>query len=124
MTPNSNYLALIATFTRSCGLYILNVLGRNKLADAVGYPSSPLVLSPWARTAEKAHYTTPLRIWPHLPPSCWLPMPQGEQRGHRCGAAYWAACALRAVCYTGAPWLRTLSFAVAWGGIICIAGMC
>ena len=36
--------------------YILNVIGRNKLSDAVGYPATPLAMSPWAERLKKAHY--------------------------------------------------------------------
>ena len=47
MTPELHYLALIATFTALLWIpYILNALAGNTLGDVVGYPATPLVLSP------------------------------------------------------------------------------
>ena len=43
MTPELNYLILTATFTALIWIpYVLDALNRNKLADAMGYPSSAL----------------------------------------------------------------------------------
>lgn len=56
MTPELKYLALTATFTALLWIpYILNLLGRNKLSDAVGYPDQPLTMAPWAERLKKAH---------------------------------------------------------------------
>ena len=49
MTPELKYLALITVFTTLMWIpYILNVITRNQLSDAVGYPSEPLVMAAWA----------------------------------------------------------------------------
>ena len=57
MTPELHYLALAATFTALLWIpYILNLISRNKLSDAVGYPAAPLPMSPWAERLKKAHY--------------------------------------------------------------------
>ena len=124
MTPELKYLAMIATFTALLWVpYILNVIFNNKLSDAVGYPASPLVLAPWAERLKKAHYNA----IENLAPFAALVLVAhatgvGNNATAAAAAAYFWARIVHAFAYTLAiPWLRTLSFAVAWLGILCIA---
>ena len=124
MTPELKYLALIATFTALMWIpYILDVITRNKLSDAVGYPSAPLKMSPWAERMKKAHYNAIENLAPFAA-IVLVAHAAGVSNAATAAAAaafFWARI-VHAVSYTLAiPWLRTLSFAVAWGGIICIA---
>ena len=49
MTPELKYLALISTVTAFMWVpYVLNILTKNKISDAVGYPDTPLAMAPWA----------------------------------------------------------------------------
>jgi len=124
MTPELKYLAMIATFTALLWIpYILNVIGRNKLSDAVGYPATPLAMSPWAERLKKAHYNAIENLAPFAA-IVLVAHAVGISNAATtaAAAAYFWARIVHALAYTLAiPWLRTLSFAVAWGGIICIA---
>lgn len=124
MTPELHYLALAATFTALLWIpYILNLIGRNKLSDAVGYPAAPLSMSPWADRLKKAHYNAIENLAPFAA-IVLVAHAAGVNNAATAAAAaafFWARV-VHAVVYTlGIPWLRTLSFAVAWGAIICIA---
>ena len=56
MTPELKYLAWASVLSALIWIpYIVNVLMKNKMSDAVGYPDSPLVMSPWAARMKKAH---------------------------------------------------------------------
>lgn len=124
MTPELKYLALSATFTVLLWVpYILNVIFRNKLGDAVGYPATPLSMSPWAERLKKAHYNA----IENLAPFAALVLVAhaigvSNEATAAAAAAYFWARVVHAIAYTLAiPWVRTLSFAVAWGAILCIA---
>ena len=57
MTPELKYLSYTAVITTLMWVpYILNVIARNRLSDAVGYPAEPLAMAPWAERLKKAHY--------------------------------------------------------------------
>ena len=67
MTPELKYLAWTSILSALIWIpYIVNVLTSNRLSDAVGYPESPLVMSPWAERLKKP-ITTRLRTWLFLP---------------------------------------------------------
>ena len=124
MTPELKYLAMIATFTALLWIpYILNLLGRNKLSDAVGYPDQPLVMAPWAERLKKAHYNAieNLVVFAALVLVAHALAISNAATTSAAAAYFWARI-VHAIAYTFAmPWLRTLAFAVAWGGSICIA---
>lgn len=124
MTPELHYLAMIATFTALLWLpYILSVLAANRLSDAVGYPATPLVLAPWAERLKKAHYNAVenLVVFATLVLVAHA-LDISNAATTSAAAAYFWARIVHPIAYTLAiPWIRTLSFAVAWGGIICIA---
>ena len=124
MTPELKYLAMISVFTSLMWMpYILNVIGRNKLSDAVGYPESPLAMAPWAERLKKAHYNAVenLVVFAALVLIANA-LDISNNATVSAAAAYFWARLVHAGAYTlGLPWVRTLAFAVAWGGIICIA---
>jgi uncharacterized MAPEG superfamily protein len=124
MTPELKYLAMISVFTSLMWMpYILNVIGRNKLSDAVGYPDSPLAMAPWAERLKKAHYNAVenLVVFAALVLIANA-LDISNNATISAAAAYFWARLVHAGAYTlGLPWVRTLAFAVAWGGIICIA---
>ena len=124
MTPELKYLAMISVFTSLMWMpYILNVIGRNKLSDAVGYPDSPLTMAPWAERLKKAHYNAVenLVVFAALVLIANTLDISNNATISAAAAFFWARL-VHAGAYTlGMPWVRTLAFAVAWGGIICIA---
>jgi len=124
MTPELKYLAMISTFTALMWVpYILNELAKNRITDAVGYPDSPLVLSPWAERLKKAHYNAIENLTPFAALVLVAnALDISNAATTSAAAAFFWARIIHAVTYAlGIPWLRTLSFAVGWGGIICIA---
>ena len=124
MTPELKYLTLIATFTALLWVpYILNVLANNKMSDAVGYPDDPLAMAPWAERLKRAHYNAVenLIVFAVLVLVANA-LEISNAATTSAAAAYFWGRLIHPIAYTLAiPWLRTLSFAVAWGGIICIA---
>ena len=124
MTPELKYLTLIATFTALLWVpYILNVLANNKMSDAVGYPDDPLAMAPWAERLKRAHYNAVenLVVFAVLVLVANA-LEISNAATTSAAAAYFWGRLIHPIAYTLAiPWLRTLSFAVAWGGIICIA---
>jgi len=124
MTAELHYLAMIATFTALLWIpYILNAVSLNRLGDVVGYPATPLVLAPWAERLKKAHYNAVenLVVFAALVLVAHASGVSNAATTSASAAYFWARI-VHPVAYTLAiPWLRTLSFAVAWGGMICIA---
>ena len=124
MSTELHYLALTALFTALLWIpYILNVIGRNRLSDAVGYPSAPLAMSPWAERLKKAHYNAIENLVPFAA-LVLVAHATGTTNDATAGAAavyFWARIVHAVVYALGIPWLRTAAFAVAWGAIICIA---
>jgi uncharacterized MAPEG superfamily protein len=124
MTPELKYLTLIATYTALLWVpYILNVLANNKLSDAVGYPDNPLLMTPWAARLKRAHYNAVenLVVFAILVLVANA-LEISNAATTSAAAAYFWGRMIHPIAYTLAiPWLRTLSFAVAWGGIVCIA---
>jgi len=124
MTPELHYLALIAAFTALLWIpYILNVLSINKLSDAVGYPATPLVLAPWAERLKKAHYNSVenLVVFAALVLVAHAAGISNAATTSAAAAFFWARLVYPFAYTFAIPWLRTLTFAVAWGGMICIA---
>jgi len=124
MTPELKYLTWTATFTALLWVpYILNVLANNKVSDAVGYPESPLAMAAWAERLKKAHYNAVENL---VVFAALILVANALELSNAAttsaAAAYFGARVVHAISYTLAiPWLRTLSFAVAWGSLICIA---
>ena len=123
MTPELKYLAWSAVLTALLWIpYILDVIVRNGLTTAVGYPPA-LVMSPWAERLKKAHYNAVenLVVFASLVLVANA-LEISNNATTSAAAAYFWARLVHPVAYTLAiPWVRTLAFAVAWGGILCIA---
>jgi uncharacterized MAPEG superfamily protein len=124
MTPELKYLAYTAVFTTLLWIpYVLNVIANNKLSDAVGYPAAPLVMTGWAERLKKAHYNAVenLVVFASLVLIANA-LDISNAATTSAAAFYFWARVVHAVAYgAGIPWVRTLSFAVAWGSILCIA---
>ena len=124
MTPELKYLAMISTFTALMWIpYILNVLSRNKMSDAVGYPENPLSMAPWAERMKKAHYNAveSLVVFATLVLIANAIEVSNAATTSAAAVFFWARLVHAGAYTVGIPWLRTLAFAVAWGGIVCIA---
>ena len=99
MTPELNYLAMISTITALMWMpYVLNIISKNKLSDVENLVVfATLVLIANALDISNNATTS-------------------------AAATYFWARLVHAGAYTfGIPWVRTLAFVVAWGGILCIA---
>ena len=124
MTPELKYLAYISVFTTLMWIpYILNVLARNRIADAVGYPDAPLQMAVWAERLKKAHYNAVenLVVFAALVLIANAMELSNNATISAAAAFFWARIIHTFAYMLGIPWVRTLSFAVAWGGILCIA---
>lgn len=123
MTPELKYLAWTAVLTSLLWIpYILDVIVRNGLTTAVAYPPA-LVMSPWAERLKKAHYNAVenLVVFASLVLIANA-LDISNNATTSAAAVYFWARVVHPVAYTLAiPWVRTLAFAVAWGGILCIA---
>ena len=124
MTPELKYLAMISVFTALIWMpYILDILSKNKISDAVGYTDSPLIMAPWAERLKKAHNNAVenLTVFAALVLIANA-MDLSNNATTSAAAAFFWARLVHAGAYTaGVPWLRTLAFVVAWGAVICIA---
>lgn len=124
MTPELKYLAMISTITALMWIpYILNVVANNKIGDAVGYPDTALVMAPWAERLKKAHYNSieNLAVFAALVLIANA-MDLSNNATVSAAAAFFWGRVVHLIAYTARiPWVRTLAFVVAWGGIICIA---
>jgi len=124
MTPELKYLAMISTFTALMWIpYVLNILSRNKMSDAVGYPDSPLVMALWAERLKKAHYNAVenLIVFAALVLIANAMDISNNATTSAAAAFFWARLVHAGAYAAGIPWVRTLAFAVGWGGIMCIA---
>lgn len=124
MTPELKYLAMISTITAIMWIpYILDIISKNKLSDAIGYPDTPLVMSPWAERMKKAQYNAVenLVVFATLVLIANALDISNNATVSAAAAYFWARLAHVGAYTLGIPWVRTLAFVVAWGGIICIA---
>jgi uncharacterized MAPEG superfamily protein len=99
--------------------YILNTIMVQGLSEAVGYPDNPKPLAPWARRMKKAHYNAVenLVLFAALVLMLHVLGISNPTTVLACNVYFWARLAHYLVYSAGIPWLRTLSFAVAW---VCI----
>lgn len=124
MTPELKYLAWSALLTSLLWIpYILNVIVVNGLNNAVGYPEGGLKMSPWAERLKKAHYNgvENLAVFGALVLVANAMEISNPATNAAAAAYFWARLLHPAFYALAIPWLRTLSFLVAWGGLICIA---
>lgn len=96
--------------------YILNQIMVQGLVEAVGYPENPKPLAPWAQRAKKAHYNAVENLVVFAAAVLMLNALGigSETTALACTVYFWARVVHYVVYTAGIPWLRTLSFAVAW----------
>ena len=98
--------------------YILDRIAVWGLMDAVGYPANPKPQSPWAQRMMKAHYNAVenLVVFATLVLVAQAAGISNSATALACMLYFWARV-VHALAYTfGIPWVRTLSFAVAFLG--------
>ena len=111
------YLALVTAFTGLLWVpYILDRIKAWGLMDAVGYPANPKPQSLWAQRMMRAHFNAVenLVVFAAL---VLTANAAGISNGAIATAAmvYFWMRVVHALAYTfGVPWVRTLSFAVAF----------
>ncbi|RPH94292.1 MAG: MAPEG family protein [Lysobacterales bacterium] len=124
MTPELKYLTWTAVLTALLWIpYVLDRMARNRLSDVVGYPATPPTTAAWAERLKKAHSNAVenLVVFASLVLVANA-LDISNNATTSAAAAYFWARLVHPVAYTlGIPWVRTLAFAVAWGGILCIA---
>jgi uncharacterized MAPEG superfamily protein len=115
MSVELEYLALVATLTALLWVpYILNAIMVRGLVEAVGYPTNPKPLAPWALRLKAAH----CNAVENLVVFAALVLVAGVAGIHSPAIAtaacvYFWARVVHVVAYTlGVPWVRTLSFLV------------
>jgi len=124
MTTELQYLALSAIIPVLLWMpYILDAIAKNGLLDAVGYPEAGLRMSPWAERMKKAHYNAVENL---VVFAVFVLIAHELEISNAAttsaATTYFWARLVHPIAYTLAiPWVRTLSFLVAWGSIICIA---
>lgn len=123
MTVDLQYLTWSVAL---CGvlwfLYIPARISAWGLLEAVGYPESPAAVPKWAQRAQNAHANMVENLVPFAALVVVAHLTQAASAETALGAAlfFWARL-VHAVAYTaGIPFLRTLSFAVAWAGMVII----
>lgn len=117
MTSELTYLVWVAALTAVMWVpYILNTVIVRGLSDAVGYPDNPKPLAPWAERLKKAHYNAVenLVVFAALVLVLNATQTSNATTVLACQVYFWARLAHALVYALAVPWLRTLSFAVAW----------
>ena len=118
------YLALVTAFTGILWVpYIVDRAMVRGLMDAVGYPENPKPQSPWAQRLMKAHYNAVenLVVFAALVLAAHAAGISNNAIATSAVVYFWARV-VHAVSYTlGIPWVRTLSFTVAFLSQACIA---
>jgi uncharacterized MAPEG superfamily protein len=102
--------------------YIVNTIMVQGLSNAVGYPENPKPIAPWAQRMKKAHYNAVenLVMFAALVLILHVLGISNATTIMACNLYFWARLVHYLVYTAGIPWLRTLSFAVAW---ICILAL-
>ncbi|MDX1555997.1 MAG: MAPEG family protein [Xanthomonadales bacterium] len=122
MTTELCYLTASAVLTALLWVpYILNVIAKNSISDAVGY--GDLEMSPWAERLKKAHYNSIENLAPFAAVVLVAnAIGLSSEATTMSAAVYFWARVVHPLAYTFAiPWVRTLAFFVAWAAILCIA---
>ena len=117
MTPELTSLTWVAALSAIMWIpYILNAIMVRGLVDAVGYPEDPKPLAPWAQRMKKAHYNAVenLVMFAALVLILNAVGISNETTVMACNVYFWARLVHYLVYSAGIPWLRTLSFTVAW----------
>ena len=124
MSTELLYLTYITLLTAVCWIpYILNTVAVRGLSDAVGYPENPEPLASWAQRLKGAHSNAVenLVVFAALVLTANALDIHSEATAVSCVVYFWARLVHMIVYALGIPWLRTVSFAVAFAAQICIA---
>lgn len=112
------YLVWVTTLTAVIWIpYIVDRIAVQGLIEAVGYPENPKPQSPWARRMMAAHTNAVenLVVFAALVLAAHAIGVSNSATVLACAVYFWARVA-HLIAYTFAvPWVRTLSFAVAFG---------
>ena len=124
MSVELRYLTYVTLLTGLAWVpYILNEIMVRGLMDAVGYPTNPKPLAPWAQRMKAAHYNAVenLVVFGAL----ILTANAVGALGHAtamCAVVYFWARVVHLAVYTFAiPWIRTLAFVTGVGCQLCVA---
>jgi uncharacterized MAPEG superfamily protein len=100
--------------------YTLNLIMVRGIVDAVGYPENPKPLAPWATRMKAAHYNAVenLVVFATLVLTLHAVGISNTTTALACQVYFWARLAHFLVYGFGIPWLRTVSFLVAWMCIV------
>ena len=123
MTTELTYLTLAAAWNAVMWIpYILNLISVRGLKDAVGYPDNPPPMAAWAERLKAAHYNSVENLVLFATVVLVAHVSGANNRATAvCAAVYFWSRIVHSVVYALAvPWLRTLSFAVAWLALLCI----
>jgi uncharacterized MAPEG superfamily protein len=123
MTPELKYLAWTSILSALIWIpYIFNVLANNRMGDALGYPDTPLAMSPWAERMKKAHYNAveSLVVFAALVLIANAAEISNNATTSAAATFFWARLVHVGAYTAGIPVVRTLAFTIAWGAIICI----
>ena len=102
--------------------YVVNTIMVQGLANAVGYPDDPKPLASWAQRMKKAHYNAVenLVMFAALVLMLNALGISNATTVMACNIYFWARLVHYLVYTAGIPWLRTLSFMVAW---LCVVAL-
>jgi uncharacterized MAPEG superfamily protein len=118
------YLTYVALLTAVMWIpYILNEIAVRGVVDAVGYPSNPKPLAPWASRLKAAHYNAieNLAVFATLVLVANAMHLSNHAIEQSCVVYFWARV-VHVLAYTFAiPWVRTLAFVVGFLAQLCIA---
>ncbi|NNF17757.1 MAG: MAPEG family protein [Gammaproteobacteria bacterium] len=123
MTTELKYLTLAAAWNAVIWIpYILNLVSVRGLKDAVSYPVDPPAMADWAQRLKAAHYNSVENLVLFATVILVAHLAGASNKATAvCAMTYFYARIVHTVVYTLAvPWLRTLSFAVAWLALLCI----
>ena len=124
MNVELKYLVWVALLNAFMWLpYILNTIVTRGLIAAVGYQKDPKPIADWAVRLKAAHYNAVenLVVFATVVLTANA-IGVSTQITATAAAVYFWARVVHAVSYTFAvPWVRTLSFAVAWAATVLIA---
>lgn len=123
MSVELKYLTLAALWNAVIWVpYILNMIAVRGLKDAVSYPENPPPMAAWAQRLKAAHYNSVENL---VVFATVILVAQFAGMNNKatavCAMTYFFARVVHTIVYALAvPWLRTLSFAVAWMSLLCI----
>ena len=123
MTSELTSLTWVAALTTVLWVpYILNMIMVRGLKDAVGYPEDPKPLAPWAARMKAAHYNAVENLVVFATAVLVLHAAgiSSDTTVLACQVYFWARLVHFLVYGFAVPWLRTLSYAVAW---LCIVAL-